>query len=426
MHIYVRIVSWILWLSFCIQIHAFKNHFHQRSTNRIIKSSPEKRFSVSRLNSVPLFIQIAPGNQWGIYATVAVSAATALRLERKTKIGKSLSGPVTAMLISAVLTNIGVLPAEGSIYIVSLQGFVLKLATPMLLFGADLKKIFRETGVMLKAFVLGTVGTMLGSFLGFLLMSGSMRKIGVDGDSWKIASALCAKNVGGGLNFFAVADAVKLSPSALATGLAVDNLLGLLYFPYISWLGAPYDENKNNSYDKDSSLRNVEGNAADKNEINLVDNHDSLSNNACNGDGSDFTGDNNNNKNENLDRISYNQLELSKSEVFDDVSTVCADLSHNESEDLDEVEKTTIAIAFGLTIAAIAESIAKATGVPSIPISTLMTVLIATVIPKELKSIIISGELLGKLLLLLFFASIGNIHTYIHIHMNIFTSGLHS
>jgi len=68
----------------------------------------------------------------------------------------------------------------------------------------------------------------------------------------------------------------------------------------------------------------------------------------------------------------------------------------------------TIAIAFGLTIAAIAESIAKATGVPSIPISTLITVFIATVIPQHLKSIITSGESLGKLLLLLFFASIGN------------------
>lgn len=174
----LRVISWTVWISFCIQIQAFRLPPQYRSTDRIFKCKSDKRFSVNRLNSIPPLLQILPNNQWGIYATVAVSAATALKLERKTKLGKSLSGPVTAMLISAVLTNIGILPSEGSIYIVSLQGFVLKLATPMLLFGADLKKIFRETGVMLKAFVLGTVGTMLGSLLGFLLMSGSMRNIG--------------------------------------------------------------------------------------------------------------------------------------------------------------------------------------------------------------------------------------------------------
>jgi hypothetical protein len=56
------------------------------------------------------------------------------------------------------------------------------------------------------------------------------------------------------------------------------------------------------------------------------------------------------------------------------------------------------------------------TGVPSIPISTLITVLMATIIPKHLKSIIVSGELLGKLLLLLFFASIG---TYLYMYIDI-------
>lgn len=354
MHSFTRAVSWTVWISFCIQIHAFRLPSLYRSIDGIIKSTSEKRFSVNRLNSIPPLFQILPDNQWGIYATVAVSAATALRLERKTKVGKSLSGPVTAMLISAVLTNIGILPSEGSIYIVSLQGFVLKLATPMLLFGADLKKIFRETGVMLKAFVLGTVGTMLGSLLGFLLMGGSMRNIGIDGDSWKIASALCAKNVGGGLNFFAVADAVKLSPSALATGLAVDNLLGLLYFPFISWLGAPYDENKTKSYEIEN-VSNIKDDNISKNDLNLVENNDTLNSDYCNDDKSSLIDGNKNKNNNNVNDVdkSYNN----DNEKLDN------QLEISKSEDIDDVEKMTLAIAFGFTISAIAESISKATGV---------------------------------------------------------------
>ena len=150
-----------------------------------------------RLSSIPQFLEILPDNKWGLYAVIASSAASALRLERKTDIGRSLSGPVTAMLITAVLTNIGVLPSTGSIHLVSLQVFVLKLATPLLLFGADMKKIFGETGVMLKAFFLGTLGTLLGSFIAMILLSGPMSSIGISGDSWKIASALTAKNIGG-------------------------------------------------------------------------------------------------------------------------------------------------------------------------------------------------------------------------------------
>ena len=144
-----------------------------------------------------LSLQILPDNQWALYAVIATSAAAALKLEKNTKIGKSLSGPVTAMLISAILTNIGILPSEGSIHLINLQMFVLKLATPLLLFGADLKKIFRETGIMLKAFLLGTFGTLLGSFLGMLFLSGPLNNIGISGDGWKIASALTAKNIGG-------------------------------------------------------------------------------------------------------------------------------------------------------------------------------------------------------------------------------------
>ena len=101
------------------------------------------------------------------------------------------------MLLSAILTNIGVLPPAGSIHLTNLQFFVLKLATPLLLFRADLRKIFRETGVMLQAFLLGTVGTLLGSFLAMFFLSGPLNSIGLPGDSWKIASALTAKNIGG-------------------------------------------------------------------------------------------------------------------------------------------------------------------------------------------------------------------------------------
>ena len=190
----------------------------------------------SRQNSLrlDLFPSFSPDDQWSMYAVVSTAAATALRLERTTVIGKGLSGPVTAMLITALMTNVGILPTTGSIHLINLQGFVLRLATPLLLLGADMRKIFGETGRMLQAFILGTIGTLLGSFLAMLLLAGPIGSVGLPQDGWKIAAALTAKNIGGGLNFFAVTNALDLSSSTVAAGLAIDNLLGMCACFYVS------------------------------------------------------------------------------------------------------------------------------------------------------------------------------------------------
>lgn len=62
------------------------------------------------------------------------------------------------------------------------------------------------------------------------------------GDGWKLAAALLAKNIGGGINFVAVAATTGVSSSALAAGLAVDNIFGLLYFPLVNFLGSRYSD----------------------------------------------------------------------------------------------------------------------------------------------------------------------------------------
>ena len=54
----------------------------------------------------------------------------------------------------------------------------------------------------------------------------------------KIAAALMAKNVGGGLNYVAVCRSLGASPNAVAAGLCVDNIFALIYFPLTSALAA--------------------------------------------------------------------------------------------------------------------------------------------------------------------------------------------
>lgn len=304
---------------------------------------------------------ISPTDSWGIWSVIAASAASSLYLER-TKVGRSLSGPVTAMLLTTILTMIGVLPIGGSVHITSLQGFVVKLATPLLLLGADLGEIFRETGSLLRAFLVGTCGTLLGSMLGYSLFASQLQSIGASGDGWKIAGCITAKNIGGGLNFMAVADILKVTPSTISTGLAVDNVVGLVYFPLVSWLGNKYNSNSNNSaidigvkedslvLPPDKAVDDEYGLQASSADSNRVSNSCSLS---------------------------------------DDMRFMSA-----------------LAIAFVLT--ALAETVSRMTAVPAIALSSIMTVLVASLLPTQLKPYVSPGELMGKLLLLLFCSSIGS------------------
>ncbi|XP_021892188.1 uncharacterized protein LOC110810344 [Carica papaya] len=55
-----------------------------------------------------------------------------------------------------------------------------------------------------------------------------MRSLGQD--SWKIAAALMGRHIGGAVNYVAISEALGISSSVLAAGLAADNVICAIYF----------------------------------------------------------------------------------------------------------------------------------------------------------------------------------------------------
>eukprot|EP01038_Epipyxis_sp_PR26KG_P007244 gene7244-9876_t len=304
-------------------------------------------------SKVKLYSLLPSTDLWPLWTVVAGSSALGLKLERSTKIGRSLSGPVCAMIITATLTNFDIIPSN-SMHITQLQSFVVKLATPLLLLGSNLFKIYKDTGSLFNIYLVGSLGTMIGSFLGYLMYGYQLKQLGLIDDGWKIASALTAKNIGGGLNFMAVANILSISPKVIAMGLAVDNILGLLYFPLISWLGQRYNSfeiNKTITAESEDSFTNNK----------LIDNHTLIDN----------------------------------------------DTIHNKNNS-NELENLSVGLAVGMVITTVSEFLSTILNTPSIVISTFLAVLIATIFSKQVESIVEPSSLIGKLLLLLFFGSIGN------------------
>ncbi|KAM7499694.1 hypothetical protein LguiA_024108 [Lonicera macranthoides] len=205
------------------------------------------------------FPLISPHDQWGTWTALFAAGAFGTWSE-KTKIGRMLSGALVSTLVALAASNLGIISCEASAYSVVL-GFLLPLAVPLLLFRADLRKVIQSTGTLLLAFLLGSdllvlalclptdccsdnfiltleflkcgvvllliiVATTIGTIVAYLIVP--MRSLGQD--SWKIAAALMGRHIGGAVNYVAIAEALGISPSVLAAGLAADNVICAVYF----------------------------------------------------------------------------------------------------------------------------------------------------------------------------------------------------
>ena len=124
-----------------------------------------------------------------------------------------------------VLSNLGVIPADGVPAYDVVWAYLVPLAIPLLLFRADLRRILREAGPTLLAFAdRRRSAPCIGTIVAFKLVP-----LGEEG--WKLAASSAATYIGGSMNYAAAAEAVELrSGDLLSAGVAADNLVMALYF----------------------------------------------------------------------------------------------------------------------------------------------------------------------------------------------------
>ena len=166
----------------------------------------------------------------------AVLAAASLGrvVASRTRVGRAATAPVCAMAFGAAFAAIGALPSDGARGVAEAQKMCAFAATPMTLLRANARAggTRRRTRAMARAFVVAAIGSAFGAVFG---ARGASAAFG-GAFSWKLAAALAAKNVGGGLNYVAVATTLGMDGEEFVAGLCVDNAMALAYFPFISWL----------------------------------------------------------------------------------------------------------------------------------------------------------------------------------------------
>ncbi len=166
---------------------------------------------------------ISPQDTWSLWALIVSGTALAIWMENNFKWAARLSGPVIALLIAMVLSNLRVMPAESPAYDFIGDYFV-PLAIPLLLFRANVFEIARVTGKVFVIFHVASLGTILGAVLATWLLNGRVPGTNTETLS-QVAGIMTASYIGGGINFFAVKETFGTSENLTGPLLVADNFI---------------------------------------------------------------------------------------------------------------------------------------------------------------------------------------------------------
>ena len=166
---------------------------------------------------------ISSDNIWVLWAFITGWAAFSIYLEQKFEWASKVSGAIIALIGALIFSNLKVIPTESVVYD-QVWSYVVPLAITLLLYQCNITKIWKESGKMLVLFLVSSIGTMLGSTLGFLLLNKHIPELA------QIAGMMTGSYIGGGANFAAMASAFEIPGDLVSAAVVSDNLLMALYF----------------------------------------------------------------------------------------------------------------------------------------------------------------------------------------------------
>lgn len=136
--------------------------------------------------------------------------------------GQKLGGPLLLLAIAMAASNFGLIPYSAPVY-GTVASFLVPMAIPLLLMRADFKTIFAESGPMLTAFLVATVATVAGAFVGVSLIDMGPLEA-------EIAGTITSSYIGGSLNFVATAEAVGIKDSSIYVASLSADAVGAVIF----------------------------------------------------------------------------------------------------------------------------------------------------------------------------------------------------
>ncbi len=155
-----------------------------------------------------------------LFLTAVIAAATALAfvLDRRVRFLSKVGASLLALILGAILSNTGVVPAASPVYSV-IEGPLTSLAIAWLLLAVNLSDLKVAGPRMVGAFLLAGFGTAVGALVGAVVFAGSFGP-----NTWRLAGVFTGTYSGGSVNFVAVGRGVELPDFLFAGATAADAL----------------------------------------------------------------------------------------------------------------------------------------------------------------------------------------------------------
>lgn len=171
---------------------------------------------------------VSADNTWVLLAILSCIAAFSIYLEQTYAWAGKLSGCILALGFTMIFSNFKIIPLDAPAYDM-VWDYVVPLAIPMLLFQADIGKIWRESGRVLFIYLLSGLGTIIGGFVAFFLLKSAIPEL------YKLTAMMIGTYTGGSVNLVTMSKVFPLENKEL-TGSAVvaDNLIAAFYFISVS------------------------------------------------------------------------------------------------------------------------------------------------------------------------------------------------
>lgn len=217
---------------------------------------------------------IGPDNTWMLWAVCAAGAAAAIYLEQKYTWAAKASGAIVALVLALILSNLGIIPTSAPVWD-AVWSYVVPLSLPLLLMQCNVRDMGKDSLRLLGIFLCGSVGTMVGAVIGFMLLGNYIPELDA------LAGVFTGTYIGGSVNFAALGEAFNVTGEMLSAATVADNLLMALYFfvlviiPGIGFFRKHYTHPHQDAVEAGTADKETEGTAAaaywGRKEISLKD-----------------------------------------------------------------------------------------------------------------------------------------------------------
>lgn len=172
---------------------------------------------------------IQPDDHWSLWMILVGISAAAIVLEQRYKWAAKLTGMMIALLGALVLANLRIIPGDAPAYDI-VWGYIVPIAIPLLLFKANIRTIWRDSGRMGILFIFPIIGTCLGAFIATAIFSGVIPEI------YKVAAMMTGGYIGGGVNFTAMVAVFQPSADIRSATIVSDNFVMAMFFFIYMWI----------------------------------------------------------------------------------------------------------------------------------------------------------------------------------------------